>query len=454
MPTSGTFPRMGYNYNRIFFEQTGGSGVLQPTTLTDVWTWTLPNVTGTIITTGNLSSITAVGGLTSGSIPTYLLTGTLSVANGGTGQTTFTNGQILIGNTTGNTLTKATLTAGSGITITNGNGSITIAAAGGSGTVTSVAATVPAFLTVTGSPITSSGTLAISLSGTALPVANGGTGITAFGTGIATFLGTPTSANLAAALTNETGTGSAVFGTTPTFTNSIIVNQSGQSELAGMEVVTDPLNGTVRALYILPPQNGSRIYFGKTGQGSVTLNFGQVSGVENFPSLVATSAWTFINYAAGDDAFLYRSFNGGMRVECVAGSSFQVRNSTTSQSLRVFNTWISATNWEAGLIDWQTTSNTLRIGSDVGSGGGTARNVQLVRGGVVKETVGANTTDHTQPVKLPSYIVSGLPSASTCGAGSMAFVTDATSSTVYTTVIGGGSNKVLVISDGANWIIH
>jgi hypothetical protein len=48
------------------------------------------------------------------------------------------------------------------------------------GTVTSVAATVPAFLSVSGSPITSSGTLAISLSGTALPVANGGTGLTSY----------------------------------------------------------------------------------------------------------------------------------------------------------------------------------------------------------------------------------------------------------------------------------
>jgi hypothetical protein len=49
---------------------------------------------------------------------------------------------------------------------------------GGSGTVTSVDATVPAFLSVTGGPITTSGTLAISYSGTALPIANGGTGQT------------------------------------------------------------------------------------------------------------------------------------------------------------------------------------------------------------------------------------------------------------------------------------
>jgi len=48
----------------------------------------------------------------------------------------------------------------------------------GSGTVTSVAATVPSFLSVTGSPITTSGTLSITLSGTALPVLNGGTGQT------------------------------------------------------------------------------------------------------------------------------------------------------------------------------------------------------------------------------------------------------------------------------------
>lgn len=55
------------------------------------------------------------------------LAGTLGVANGGTGLTaTPTNGQIDIGNGTG--FTRSTLTAGSGISITNGAGSITITA--------------------------------------------------------------------------------------------------------------------------------------------------------------------------------------------------------------------------------------------------------------------------------------------------------------------------------------
>ena len=55
-----------------------------------------------------------------------------------------------------------------------------------------------------------------------LPVANGGTGITSFGTGVATWLGTPSSANLAAAVTDETGSGSLVFATSPTLVTPVL----------------------------------------------------------------------------------------------------------------------------------------------------------------------------------------------------------------------------------------
>ena len=55
------------------------------------------------------------------------VSGGIAVASGGTGQTSYTNGQILIGNSTGNTLTKTTLTGTSNqVVVTNGAGSITL----------------------------------------------------------------------------------------------------------------------------------------------------------------------------------------------------------------------------------------------------------------------------------------------------------------------------------------
>jgi len=57
------------------------------------------------------------------------VSGVLPEANGGTGESTYTSGQLLIGNAAGG-LTKATLTQGANIAITNGDGSITIAATG------------------------------------------------------------------------------------------------------------------------------------------------------------------------------------------------------------------------------------------------------------------------------------------------------------------------------------
>jgi hypothetical protein len=105
-----------------------------------------------LVSGNNIKTVSGASLLGSGDV------GTIGVAYGGTGQTTYTDGQLLIGNSTGNTLTKATLTAGSGISITNGGGSITIAATGGgTGTVTSITAGTG----LTGGTITTSGTIAL-----------------------------------------------------------------------------------------------------------------------------------------------------------------------------------------------------------------------------------------------------------------------------------------------------
>lgn len=88
------------------------------------------SINGTTVLSGSTlgssitsSSLTSLGTVTTG---TWSAT-TVAVNKGGTGQTSYTNGQLLIGNTTGNTLTKATLTGTSNqITVTNGGGSITL----------------------------------------------------------------------------------------------------------------------------------------------------------------------------------------------------------------------------------------------------------------------------------------------------------------------------------------
>ena len=67
----------------------------------------------------NLFTFTGSGG--DGGIP---------VNRGGTGQTSYTDGQLLIGNSIGNTLNKNTLTPGTGIGVTNGNGTIAVANTG------------------------------------------------------------------------------------------------------------------------------------------------------------------------------------------------------------------------------------------------------------------------------------------------------------------------------------
>lgn len=129
---------------------------------------------GTARLSGSYTGITGVGTLAAGTWNGS----TIGIGYGGTGLTaTPTNGQLAIGNGSGYTL--ANLTAGTNVSISNSAGGITISATpSAGGTVTSVAMTVPSFLSVSGSPITVSGSLDVTLSGTALPVANGGTGAT------------------------------------------------------------------------------------------------------------------------------------------------------------------------------------------------------------------------------------------------------------------------------------
>ena len=112
--------------------------------------------------------------------------------------------------------------AGAGAAVLNANPTEvggTVTSVGGTGTVNgiSLSGTVTSSGNLTLGGALTGVNLTSQVTGT-LPVANGGTGITSLGSGVATWLGTPSSANLATAVTDETGTGSLVFATSPALT--------------------------------------------------------------------------------------------------------------------------------------------------------------------------------------------------------------------------------------------
>jgi hypothetical protein len=211
---------------------------------------------------GQVSSVTNTNIAIAG---TAITSGTVAVAYGGTGQTTYTDGQLLIGNSSGNTLAKATLTAGTGIAITNGAGSITVAATN-NGTVTSVDVSGGTTgLTTSGGPITGSGT--ITLAGT-LAVTNGGTGGTTQSTA-RTGLGATT---IGANLFTLTNPGAVTF---PRFNADNSVSSLNASDF---RTAIGAGTGSVTSVAGTGSVNGITLSGTVTSSGNLTLG-GTLSGV-------------------------------------------------------------------------------------------------------------------------------------------------------------------------------
>jgi hypothetical protein len=118
----------------------------------------------------------------------------------------------------------ATATGVSGGTTLTNSASLAAALSDETGTGAAVFASTPTLVSpILGTP--TSGTLTTC---TGLPIS---TGVSGLGTGVATWAATPSSANLASAITDETGSGALAFATSPTFTTQLTVNGGGASIL-------------------------------------------------------------------------------------------------------------------------------------------------------------------------------------------------------------------------------
>ena len=167
-----------------------------------------------------------------------------------------------------------------------------------------------------------------------LPVANGGTGITSFGSGVATFLGTPSSANLAAAVTDETGSGALVFGTGPTITPAAGTTATATDGAGYMGM---PQNSTGTGITLAAADAGKHIYVTTTGQtitipanGTVAFPIGTTIVVVNANSVSTTIA------ISSDTLRLANSSSTGSRTLASNGMCTLLKVAST--------TWIASGN--------------------------------------------------------------------------------------------------------------
>jgi hypothetical protein len=232
---------------------------------------------------------------------------TYVVINDGTG---------IVGLRVTGTLTGITVAVGEKCVAAWNNGDFVKISTSTAGTVTSVAATVPSIFSIAGSPITTSGTLAMTYSGTPLPAANGGTGVVNNAamtvTGSGNFAYTRTLTGITNVTFPTTGTLSTLAGT-ETLTNKTLTSPTLTTPALGTPasgvLSACTVDGTNKVGYLNIPQSGSS----KTT--SYTL---AVTDVGEYILLGASGAIVIpdATFAAGDAVTIFNNTASTATITC------------------------------------------------------------------------------------------------------------------------------------------
>lgn len=226
---------------------------------------------------------------------------------------------------------------------------------GVSGLGTGVATALAVNVGSAGAPVVNGGALGTPSSGTltsctGLPIS---TGVSGLGANVATFLGTPSSANLIAAVTDETGTGSLVFANTPTLVTPVLGAATGTSlNLSGLTasqaVVTDGSKNLASLAYT-SAATASAIVQRDANANSMANNF--VFNITNIVSAAGTTTLTI----------------GSSHYQRITGSTTQtivMPNATTLSN----GHWIEIANASTGIVTVNANDGSTLILSIPGGG--------------------------------------------------------------------------------------
>ena len=227
--------------------------------------------------------------------------------------------------------------------------------------------------------------------------------------------GTLGAARLPATVVQTTDTG--------TVTNTMLAGSIANAKLANSSIT---INGTPVSL-----------------GGTITVSGGLTIGTT---TITSGTSGNFIYNNAG----VVGEKTPAQVLSAISGAGLGANTFTGAQVINLPSGTGNAISFQVGGVEKAYVRNDGWFVSNFGFGATSYYN----SGGGLWMTAGPMVASFAKPPQLPSATVSGLPSASTAGQGTMYWVTDATATTAYSTVSGGGSNKVLVISDGTNWIVH
>jgi len=256
---------------------------------------------------------------------------------------------------------------------------------------------------------------------TGLPVS---TGVSGLGANVATFLTTPSSANLAAALTDETGTGAAVFANSPTLvtpnlgTPSVLVGTNITGTAAGLTVgtatnCTNQSGGTVNATtgQFNTSTGGAIVTVANSGSGGgISATTGGIGGIASVYGASTSSGYGVYGLTAtGYGVYAAASGVGGTGLLATSNSSTGFGAKVTHQSGGV------------AVYGVCNTSNNI---------------------GVKGSTIGTDV-----------YTVATLPTPTAALTGARAFVTDKLTGPSWAAAVGsgGGSYVSPVWCDGSGW---